>query len=293
MPFSIGASAGIISLLLTQPFDTIKVISQIRSEQLAETGKPSPFHFLSKSTSYRVLFRQLYRGLDSAMVRQFTYTGTRMAIYKSLFYKYQSENGKVPLQMKSLFGLIAGFCGALVGNPADLILIRMQADLMLPVEHRRGYSNFLEAIIRITREEGVRSLFRGSGPTVARAMVLNGTQLSSFDHCKEFLNEFVQKKDSLQVRVGASAIAGFLAAISSLPFDNIKTKMQKMRKLSTGEFPYKNTIDAFNKSIRHEGFFKLWVGFPAFYARLAPRTMIILILQDLLTDAWNRSICQK
>ena len=111
---------------------------------------------------------------------------------------------------------------------------------------------------------GVKSLFRGSGLTMALALVLNGTQLSSFDHCKEFLNVFVQKKDSLQVRVGASAIAGILAAISSLPFDNIKTKMQKMRKLSTGEFHYKNTIDAFNKSIRHEGFFKLWVGFQHF-----------------------------
>ena len=37
-------------------------------------------------------------------------------------------------------GLAAGGLGALVGSPADLTLIRMQADTNLPVEQRRNYT---------------------------------------------------------------------------------------------------------------------------------------------------------
>jgi solute carrier family 25 oxoglutarate transporter 11 len=38
----------------------------------------------------------------------------------------------------------------------------------------------------------------------------------------------------------SSAAAGFLASFMSLPFDNAKTKMQKMKKLPDGTFPYRN-----------------------------------------------------
>lgn len=45
----------------------------------------------------------------------------------------------------------------------------------------------------------------------------------------------------------ASAVAGFLASFFSLPFDNAKTKMQKMKKGPDGKFPYANIFDAMGK----------------------------------------------
>ena len=289
MPFTIGASSGIFSLLATQPFDTMKVLKQVKAEK-AGNENLQKISLFSTSQGYSHMIRSLYKGLDSAVIRQLTYTGTRMGVYKSLYGRYQKTHEKVPLAMKSLFGLTAGFMGSLVGNPSDLILIRMQSDLVLPPGERRGYKNFGNAFIRIIREEGFLSLFRGSSPTILRAMVLNATQLSMFDQAKEILDSYTEtNKSSLGIRTAASAIAGFFASFSSLPFDNIKTKMQKMKKLPNGEFPYKNTLDALQKSIKNEGFTKLWVGFPTFYLRFAPRTMIILIMQDYLTDAWNRT----
>ena len=47
-------------------------------------------------------------------------------------------------------GLSAGGLAAVVGNPADLALIRMQADGMLPAAERRGYTN-------VTRGRSMRS----------------------------------------------------------------------------------------------------------------------------------------
>jgi solute carrier family 25 oxoglutarate transporter 11 len=79
-------------------------------------------------------------------------------------------------------------------------------------------------------------------------------------------------------------VAGFLSSFCSLPFDNAKTKLQKMKKGPDGTFPYKNIFDAMGKTIKNEGFTHLWVGYPTFYLRIAPHVCITLILQDFITD---------
>ncbi len=79
-------------------------------------------------------------------------------------------------------------------------------------------------------------------------------------------------------------VAGFLSSFCSLPFDNAKTKLQKMKKGPDGTFPYKNIFDTMGKTIKNEGFTHLWVGYPTFYLRIAPHVCITLILQDFITD---------
>jgi solute carrier family 25 oxoglutarate transporter 11 len=63
----------------------------------------------------------------------------------------------------------------------------------------------------------------------------------------------------------------------SLPFDNIKTKLQKMKVGADGLYPYKGVPDCFAKTVAREGFFGLWVGFPVYYSRVAPHAMIVII----------------
>lgn len=93
--------------------------------------------------------------------------------------------------------------GSLVGNPADLILIRIQADSRLPVEQRRNYKNVFNAFSRIVSEEGVLALWRGATPTVIRAMVLNLAMLASYDEFKERINKSLgRQKDEADVRLG-------------------------------------------------------------------------------------------
>ena len=53
---------------------------------------------------------------------------------------------------KAYCASFAGFVGSLVGNPADLALIRMQADARLPEAERRNYTSVGNAFARITKE---------------------------------------------------------------------------------------------------------------------------------------------
>ena len=93
----------------------------------------------------------------------------------------------IPLYQKAGAGLAAGGLGALVGSPADLSLIRMQADSTLPEAQRRHYKGVGDALTRIIKDEGTMGLFRGAGPTVTRAMALNMGMLASNDQVSSCL----------------------------------------------------------------------------------------------------------
>lgn len=283
--FVIGGLSGMTSTCIIQPVDMVKVRIQVMSETLGKGSRVGPVVVIKDMLGNGKGIRQFYKGLDSALVRQITYTTTRMGIYKTLFNNYKLKHGEVPFLVKSCFGLSAGFIGSLTGNPADLILIRLQSDPTLPEAQRRNYKNFGDAFTRIVREEGVATLWKGATPTVVRAMSLNLGMLGPFDEFKERLNKFYGTKDTLQTRMMASGMAGFLCSFLSLPFDNAKTKMQRMALGPDGKYPYKNIFDAIGKTIKLEGFTKMWVGFPTFYFRIAPHAMLTLMFQDY---AWDK-----
>lgn len=63
----------------------------------------------------------------------------------------------------------------------------MTADGRLPEADRRNYKHVGDAIVRMIREEGLFTLWRGAIPTMARAMVVNAAQLASYSQAKQSL----------------------------------------------------------------------------------------------------------
>ena len=120
--------------------------------------------------------------MGSAILRQVLYGTVRLGLYKTIADNYKRNNGKD----LSLFGKMgasafSGFIGSLFGNPADLCLVRFQSDNTLPPNQRRNYKNVGDALLRIIREEGLVTLWRGSSPTILRAVSMNlGTQNLNF-----------------------------------------------------------------------------------------------------------------
>merc|ERR1712187_860331 len=87
---------------------------------------------------------------------------------------------------------------------------------------------------------------------------------------------------------GASAIAGFFASFFSLPFDFVKTQLQKQKPDPvTGELPYKSAMDCVGKIMKEGGPLRFYAGFPTFYFRIAPHAMITLIMQDNIKKVWK------
>ena len=53
----------------------------------------------------------------------------------------------------------------------------MSNDSQMPVESRRNYKSVFDCAVRIARDEGISTFWRGSAPFVNRAMLVGVTQV--------------------------------------------------------------------------------------------------------------------
>ena len=257
---------------LIQPIDMIKVRLQLAGEGLSTGPRPSPLAITqSIITSGRVL--DLYTGLSAGLLRQAVYTTARLGFFDTFMAKLKTrtagQGNSIGFKERAAAGLSAGGLAAMIGNPADLALIRMQSDGLKPLAQRAQYKGVVDALVRISRTEGITSLWAGCLPTVVRAMALNFGQLAFFSEAKIQLKAHTQLGSRTQT-LTASAIAGFFASFFSLPFDFVKTRLQKQTKGADGKLPYRGMLDCFQKVTREEGLLRFYRGFGTYYVRIAP-----------------------
>ncbi|PON84768.1 Mitochondrial brown fat uncoupling protein [Trema orientale] len=315
-----GGIASIVAGCSTHPFDLIKVRMQLQGETHAPNPNPAvqtlrpalAFHPTSAAAAgsvhvppppaarvgpiavgVRIVQQEgiaaLFSGVSATVLRQTLYSTTRMGLYDIMKQKWTDPaSGNMPLTRKITAGLIAGAIGAAVGNPADVAMVRMQADGRLPAAQRRNYTSVVDAIARMARQEGVRSLWRGSSMTINRAMLVTASQLASYDQIKETILERGVMKDGLGTHITSSFAAGFVAAVASNPVDVIKTRVMNMKVEPGAAPPYTGALDCALKTVRSEGPFALYKGFIPTISRQGPFTVVLFVtleqVRKLLKD---------
>lgn len=271
LPFVNGGLAGMVATTGIQPIDMVKVRLQLAGEGARTGPKPSPLG-ITRDIIAQGKVLDLYTGLSAGLLRQAVYTTARMGFFDTFMNAFAArgaEKGqKIGFAERAAAGLSAGGLAAMIGNPADLALIRMQSDGLKPLAERKNYKSVIDALGSIVKNEGVARLWAGAAPTVVRAMALNFGQLAFFSEAKSQL-----KDTSLSPRaqtLSASAVAGFFASALSLPFDFVKTRLQKQSKGPDGKLPYASMVDCFKKVAKEEGITRFYRGFGTYYVRIAP-----------------------
>ena len=170
----------------------------------------------------------LYNGISAALLRQATYSTVRFAFYESAKdfllerdrKKYpDSKINKLTLVQCVLIAGIGGGVGSIFGSPFDLINVRMQNDLKLPVTERRNYKNAFEAFARIIRIEGFSSLYIGFHMATLRGILVTIGQLAFYDQFKTVLINTGYFHDNILTHFNASMLAGFVATGITQPAD--------------------------------------------------------------------------
>ncbi|CAI4232943.1 unnamed protein product [Auanema sp. JU1783] len=285
--YAFGGLAGMGATLVVQPLDLVK-----NRMQLAGTsGKKeyrSSLHCISTIVRNEGLFA-IYNGLSAGLLRQATYTTTRLGTYTWLFERFSSKDHHPSFIMKASLGMLAGGIGSVVGTPAELALIRMTGDGRLPPDQRRNYKNVFDALARVVKEEGVLSLWRGCTPTVMRAMVVNAAQLATYSQTKQGLLDYKLVEDGVFCHFLSSMVSGLATTIASMPVDIAKTRIQSM-KIIDGKPEYKNAFDVWGRVIKHEGVLALWKGFTPYYLRIGPHTVITFIILEQMNGAYYKHV---
>ncbi|XP_013195544.1 mitochondrial 2-oxoglutarate/malate carrier protein-like [Amyelois transitella] len=277
LKFAFGGLSGMAATCVVQPLDLIKTRMQLGG------GNKSSFT-VGKEIIAKEGLLAIYSGLSAGLLRQATYTTTRLGVFNYLFDTYKETNKTAPgFGIKTLMGVAAGSIGAFVGTPAEVALIRMTADGRLPKEQRRNYKNVADALLRIIREEGVLKLWRGATPTVARAMVVNAAQLGTYSQAREMFLALVP--DGIGLHFCASMVSGLITTIASMPVDIIKTRIQNAAK---GQ----SQVTVVTDLLRKEGVLSLWKGFLPYYARLGPHTVLTFIFLEQMNAAYFKYTAQ-
>ena len=268
-PFWLGGSSSMAAAAVTHPLDLAKVRMQMNNSSC------DGFLKTIVNVYRREGFRKLYAGLSASLLRQATYSTTRFGVYEELKRRYQGDDNSTvpPTHVLVALACVSGFAGALVGNPADILNVRMQNDQTLPPHKQRRYRHALDGLVRMLREEGVASLFRGAGANCARGVLMTASQLASYDAFKHALLGTGYFCEGLVTHFSASLLAGFVATVVCSPFDVVKTRIMSGKKR-------RSVVEVVRWSVKNDGWAFAFKGFVPSFIRLGPHTIVTFMVLE-------------
>ncbi|KAK4880213.1 hypothetical protein RN001_008359 [Aquatica leii] len=213
-----GAIAGALAKTTIAPLDRTKINFQIRQEPYSAK---KAIKFL-KVTFKNEGFCALWRGNSATMARIIPYAAIQFTAHeqwKTLLHV--DPMGSTPGK-QFISGSLAGITSQTLTYPLDLARARMA------VTHKDAYSTLRQVFIKIFKDEGILTFYRGYIPTVLGVIPYAGVSFFTYESLKRLYRERVDNssKPHPVASLGFGAIAGMLGQSSSYPLDIVRRRMQ-------------------------------------------------------------------
>ncbi|XP_067841948.1 dicarboxylate carrier UCP2-like [Heptranchias perlo] len=280
----IGAgTAACIADLFTFPLDTAKVRLQIQGESKSAAEVAT--------LKYRGVFgtmatmvktegpRSLYSGLVAGLQRQMSFASVRIGLYDSVKQFYTKGSEHVGVGSRLLAGCTTGAMAVAFAQPTDVVKVRFQAQANVSSPNRR-YNGTMEAYKTIAKEEGIRGLWKGTLPNIARNAIVNCTELVTYDLIKDLLMKNGLLTDNLPCHFSSAIGAGFCTTIVASPVDVVKT-----RYMNSAPGQYSSALNCAVTMFTKEGHTAFYKGFMPSFLRLGSWNIVMFITYEQLKRA--------
>uniref|UniRef100_A0A7N0V4V9 Mitochondrial carrier protein n=1 Tax=Kalanchoe fedtschenkoi TaxID=63787 RepID=A0A7N0V4V9_KALFE len=181
-----GGFSCALSSFIMHPVDTVKTQVQASTLSLPEIISKLP----------EIGYRGLYRGTIPAVLGQFSSHGLRTGICETIKFILINVAPAMP--------------------DFQVLKQRLQAGL---------YENLGEAIVGTWKQDGLKAFFRGTGATLCREIPFYVAGMGLYTESKKAVQRVIGRQLEPWEIVIVGAISGGLAAVSTTPFDVIKTRM--------------------------------------------------------------------
>lgn len=165
--FASGAVAGIATATLSTPFDYLKIQSQLRGSR--------PFAVLGATLRAGGAGRVLFRGHTMNCLREGVFTCVYLGTYDAVRTASYGEE-QPPLPAVAAVSAASGALAWVANLPFDTVKTAQQA--VPPGAPRRSAADAARSILR---GGGVAALFRGLGPSTARAILVASSRLVAYE----------------------------------------------------------------------------------------------------------------
>uniref|UniRef100_A0A663EN87 Uncoupling protein 3 n=1 Tax=Aquila chrysaetos chrysaetos TaxID=223781 RepID=A0A663EN87_AQUCH len=221
--------------------------------------------------------RSLYSGLAAGLQRQMSFASIRIGLYDSVKQLYTPKGAEsTGLAARVLAGCTTGAVAVTCAQPTDVVKVRFQANGAQPDGVRR-YSGTVDAYRTIAREEGVRGLWRGTLPNIARNAIINCGELVTYDLIKDALLRAHLMTDNVPCHFVAAFGAGFCATVVASPVDVVKT-----RYMNAGPGQYRNVLSCFLALLMQDGLAGFYKGFVPSFLRLGSWNVVMFVSYEQL-----------
>ncbi|GLB41531.1 putative mitochondrial carrier (TC 2.A.29) family protein [Lyophyllum shimeji] len=292
--FIAGTIAGMTSLVVGYPFDTVKV--RLQNPDTAKKYR-STSHAVGKIIREE-RFLGLFKGIQSPLATVALMNGLVFSSY-GVFMKLQLGHSEaVPtLTQITLAGAGSGIVSSIITTPIELIKIRQQSCLQPTSAHR--------VALQIYKESGIPGLYRGITATALRDTGY-GAYFLAYEATCRFLasgslvggappdsRHSAAENLSWPSLLFAGGMAGIFGWLATFPFDVVKTRMQGTERplprapppntplLSSSPAvaaadadPYRTTLSTIVNSYRAEGLSVFFRGLSPTLIRAIPVNMV-------------------
>ncbi|XP_074837149.1 dicarboxylate carrier UCP2-like [Carettochelys insculpta] len=275
-----AGTAACIADLITFPLDTAKVRLQIQGETRSAVNQQVAQYkgvFGTIATMVRTEGpRSLYNGLVAGLQRQMSFASVRIGLYDSVKQFYTKGSEHVGIGSRLLAGCTTGAMAVAVAQPTDVVKVRSQAR----VKSSRRYQGTLDAYKTIAKEEGLKGLWKGTSPNVARNAIVNCTELVTYDLIKDTLLKYDLMTDNLPCHFTSAFGAGFCTTLIASPVDVVKT-----RYMNSTPGQYGSAVGCALSMLRKEGPLAFYKGFTPSFLRLGSWNVVMFVTYEQLKRA--------
>ncbi|KAL5793045.1 hypothetical protein ACOSP7_001639 [Xanthoceras sorbifolium] len=271
--FGTSGLAVAIATSITHPLDVLKV--RLQMQLMGQKGPLTGMGQLFAQVLKNEGTKSLYLGLTPALTRSVLYGGLRLGLYEPSKYACDWAFGSTNILLKIASGAFAGATATALTNPTEVLKVRLQMNSNL----RRGGP--IAEMRRLISEEGIKALWKGVGPAMARAAALTASQLATYDESKRILIMWTPLEEGFQLHLISSTVAGIVSTCITAPVDMVKTRLMLQRE-SRKVGSYKNGFHCAYQVALTEGPRALYKGGFAVFARLGPQSTITFILCEKL-----------
>ncbi|WVR08893.1 hypothetical protein IAU60_005952 [Kwoniella sp. DSM 27419] len=277
-----GVVAGAVEGAVTYPTEYIKTRAQFGRGGPAGTSGAQPSMWnMAKETVRSRGVQGLYKGAGALITGNGVKAGVRFLSYDSIKAQLKDRNGHLTSGRTVVAGLLAGVAEAVVAvTPSETIKTKMIQDASSAAPK---YKSTLTGTIDICRTEGFRGLYRGVFPTAMKQSANSAVRFTSYSALQNFATKLLAPpsgKLGPQHTFSLGAIAGLITVYATMPFDNVKTRMQT----KGAELVYGNSFKCLDKIVRQEGVTALWAGTSPRLARLMLSGGIIFTVYEQVIE---------
>lgn len=298
-----GGVAGGVSRTAVAPLERLKILLQVQNpHSIKYNGTIQGLKYIWRTEGVRGLFKgngtNCARIVPNSAVKFFSYEEAS----KGILWLYQQQPGKEDAELTPGLRLVSGACAGIIAMSATYPMDMVRGRLTVQTEKSPyQYRGIFHALSTVLREEGPRALYKGWLPSVIGVIPYVGLNFAVYGSLKDWLvktKPFGLVEDSelgVTTRLACGAIAGTMGQTVAYPLDVIRRRMQMVgwkdaSSVVTGDgmskapLEYNGMIDAFRKTVRHEGFGALYKGLVPNSVKVVPSIAIAFVTYEKVKD---------